>query len=74
MGFDAAEGERLLEKGMPRLGGPNGLERVSPRPVDIEGSGLVLMSLPPYPREGAWMGMAAMTSGMAQVGGGQRCE
>lgn len=63
MGFDAAEGDRLSEKGMPRLGGPKGRGRGSPRPVDMDGSGLVLMSLAPYPREGAaWMGMAAMTS------------
>lgn len=67
MGFEAAEGERLSENGMPRLGGPKGLERVSPWPVDMDGRGLVLMSLPPYPREGAWMGMAAMASRFARV-------
>ena len=63
MGFDAAEGDRLSEKGIPRLGAPKGRGRGSPRPVDIDGRGLVLMSLAPYPREGAaWMGMAAMSS------------
>ncbi|KAL2167572.1 hypothetical protein VTG60DRAFT_1083 [Thermothelomyces hinnuleus] len=65
IGAEAAEGERLLEKETVRLGRPNGLGRVSPCPVDTggRGPGLVLASLPPYPpREGAWMGMAAMTS------------
>ena len=43
--------------------------------MDGRGPGLVLMSLPPYPREGAWMGMAAMTLGLnvvAREGAGVR--
>ncbi len=66
MGFEAAEGDRLSEKGMARLiPDPKGLERCSSRPVDMDGRGLVLKPLAPY-REGAWMGMAAMTTGLLE--------